>query len=329
MCLYPRLIDNRKYKVTKKNGGNVPKKKDPRVSMVPVGCGKCIECRKQRGRGWSLRLQEEVRNNKNGHFITLTFSTEGLKEIAEKIHKIGPMEGYILDNEIATVAIREFLEKWRHRYGKSLKHWFITELGQTKTEHIHIHGIIWTRQKASKEQVKKAIGEQWNKGMIWVGDYCTEQTVNYVIKYVTKTDPLHKEYTPKVLTSPGIGAGYMERKDSKRNKYNGDKTKEEYVTRQGYKIAMPTYWRNKIYSEEEREQLWINRLEKKERYVMGTRIDISQGDKEYWATVEYARAKNARLGYGNDEKDWDRINYENQRRKLIQEKRIGKEANKE
>ena len=67
---------------------------------------------------------------------------------------------------------------------------------------------------------------------------------------------------------------------------------------------------------------WLNRLDKEERYVLGTRIDVSKDDKIYWATVEYARQKNKRLGYGDDEKDWDRIRYENERRKLIYEKRL-------
>ena len=46
MCSYPRLIKNRKYIANKKNGGNIPPVSDLRVLMVPVGCGKCIECKK-------------------------------------------------------------------------------------------------------------------------------------------------------------------------------------------------------------------------------------------------------------------------------------------
>ena len=39
MCLYPKLIKNRKYIANKKNGGNIPPVSDSRVLMVPVGCG--------------------------------------------------------------------------------------------------------------------------------------------------------------------------------------------------------------------------------------------------------------------------------------------------
>ena len=50
MCLYPKLIRNPKYKSTKKNGGVVPPLVDKRVGLIPVGCGKCMECRKKKAR---------------------------------------------------------------------------------------------------------------------------------------------------------------------------------------------------------------------------------------------------------------------------------------
>ena len=47
MCLYPKLIDNPKYKSTKKNGGEIPPILDERVRKVPIGCKKCIECKRK------------------------------------------------------------------------------------------------------------------------------------------------------------------------------------------------------------------------------------------------------------------------------------------
>ena len=35
------------------------------------------------------------------------------------------------------------LERIRKKTGKSIKHWFITELGHEKTERLHLHGIVW------------------------------------------------------------------------------------------------------------------------------------------------------------------------------------------
>ena len=153
MCLYPTLRKNRKYVANKKNKGVIPPlplwngKPDMRVLYVPTGCEKCIECMKQKARGWQVRLLEEIRHDKKGHFITLTFSDEGYKELYDIAKE--NFDGYELDNEIATIATRRFLERWRKEFKKSVKHWFITELGQKNLEHIHIHGIIWTKESVS------------------------------------------------------------------------------------------------------------------------------------------------------------------------------------
>ena len=35
----------------------------------------------------------------------------------------------------------------------------------------------------------------------------------------------------------------------------------------GHKIAIPMYWRNKLYTDEEKEKLWIHKLDQETRYV--------------------------------------------------------------
>ena len=149
MCLYPTFGQNPKYKANKKNGGNIPAVSDIRVTKVPIGCGKCIECRKQEARKWQIRLLEDIRHNPNGQFVTFTFSNKSIAELTKIIHEKSDTKitGYNLDNEIATVAMRRFLERWRKKYKVSLRHWFITELGHTGTENIHLHGIIWSNTK--------------------------------------------------------------------------------------------------------------------------------------------------------------------------------------
>lgn len=315
MCLYPRLIRNKKYTMNAKNGGVVPAILDKRVLTVPVGCSKCIECMKQKSREWQVRLMEDVRHNKNGKFVTLTYSNESIKKISKEIKGL---KGYDLDNEIAKKSVRWFLERWRKKYKKSIRHWLVTELGHNGTENIHIHGIMWTDQ--SLDEIEKI----WQYGYIWKGkeNYVSEKTVNYLVKYVNKIDKVHTEYKPKILTSAGIGGGYIDRGESRNNQYKGKDTNETYKTRTGHKIAMPTYWRNKIYSEDEREALWLHKLDKQERWICGEKISIKDGDDEYYSTLEYYRRKNKRLGYGNDSVNWDKKNYENERRKIKHWKRI-------
>lgn len=324
MCLYPKLIKNPKYKVNKKNGGNVPPVYDNRVLYVPIGCQKCIECRKQKARNWQVRLSEEIKKDKSGKFIAITFDSESLKKLSEELTDA---EGYTLDNAIATLAMRRFLERWRKKYKISVKHWFITELGQTNTERIHMHGILFTNIS------NEIISEIWKYGIISVGKrkyyngkqlddnptgYVNGATINYIIKYVLKGDKVHQEYEAKILTSAGIGSKYMETENAKTNTYKGDKTNETYKTKQGTQLALPKYYRNKIYNDDEREALWIHKLDKGERYVLGQKIIIKndEDEKQYFKMLELAREKNNRLGYGDDSINWERKRYENQLRRL-------------
>ncbi len=325
MCLYPRLIENRKYKANKKNGGVIPPVLDKRTLMVPTGCGKCMECKNQKSRQWQVRLHEEIRHDKTGKFVTLTFSDEEYKKLSEEITGV---TDYNLDNEIATLATRRFLERWRKKYKTSVKHWLVTELGHKGTENIHIHGVIWTKE--SKETIEKI----WKYGWTYIADetnggYVNEKTINYIVKYINKIDQDHPNYNNKILTSAGIGKKYLERTDIKLNKYNGTKTNETYQTRQGLKLNMPIYYRNHIYTEEEKEKLWLQKLDKEERWICGEKIDMKQGEEIYQKGLEYYRKKNIRLGYGSNEIDYEKKRYEINRRKLQHWTRLKKAELKE
>ncbi len=113
-------------------------------------------------------------------------------------------------------------------------------------------------------------------------------------------------------------------RDWKNNKFKGSETDEAYRTRSGHKLAMPVYWRNKIYTEEQREELWLEKLDKEERWVMGEKISIKNGIDIYDNVVKHYRRLNKTLGYGTDEKDEERAEYERERRILMQKTRIAK-----
>lgn len=314
MCLYPKLIKNRKYVANKKNKGVIPAANDKRVLYVPVGCGKCMECRKQKSRQWQVRLQEDIRVNKNAKFVTYTFSEIELQKLDNEIKGL---KGYDRDNEICRLAVRRYTERWRKKYGKTLRHWLVTELGHQNTERVHMHGIVWTEER-------KDIKKIWKYGSVWIGDYVSAKTINYIVKYVNKVDEKHKEYNSKIYTSKGIGRNYMERRDVERNKYKPKETIETYKTRQGIEIALPIYYRNKIYKDEEKEALWLEKLDEGIRWVNGIKVDIKEGEEEYYKLLEQERKKNKRLGYGDDSRNWELKKYENERRNLKKLERLEK-----
>ena len=136
MCLYPKLIPNRRYLPTKKNGGIPPICPDEKLRYVTAACGDCYECRRQKQRQWVVRMSEESRQTPNAYFLTLTVDDKSYKQLKQKYNLKD-------DNDIATKAIRLCLERVRKQTGKSVKHWFITEMGHEKTERLHLHGIVW------------------------------------------------------------------------------------------------------------------------------------------------------------------------------------------
>lgn len=307
MCLYPILIKNRKYLPNKKNGYNPPIPTDPRVKAVAVGCGRCIECRKQKSREWQVRLNEEIKTDNTGKFVTLTFNEEELNKLIDEFGNDA--------KKIAIGAVRRFTKRAIKNTGKTIKHWLINELGHKNTERLHLHGLLFTKLK--NEEIEKI----WSYGNIFVGEYVNAKTINYIIKYVTKIDNDHKEFQSTILCSKGIGKNYLNTWSAKQNRYQGNQTKDNYRLPNGNKVNLPIYYRNKIYTEEQREKLWIELINKNIRYVRGEKINIATkaGQQEYWKALQYQQKKNIELGYGN--RDWIKKDYENSLKNIWNKKK--------
>lgn len=295
MCLYPKMIRNKKYTPNKKNNYNAPIPTDERLLYVPVKCGKCMECRKAKAREWQVRLCEELRNSQmHPIFITLTFTEEAITELTAKCGKNGA-------NDIVTEAVKLFRERWRKKYKKSIKHWLVNELGHNGTERVHLHGILWVENQEQADSIESI----WNYGYIFRGTYVNEKTINYIVKYINKLDIDHKGFEPIVLCSQGIGRGYQGR----HNVYRENQTNEMYTLPNGLKVPLPIYYRNKIYTEDEREQLWLKKLDEQKRYINGIEIDISKSMDNYERVLTKAQETNVQLGYGDNSKEWKKRDY--------------------
>lgn len=331
MCTYVTMGRNAKYQKNQKNGGTIPAILDERALHVPRPCGKCKQCREQKAREWQIRLMEDIKKHKNGKMIVLTLSNESYTELnnitptwkrhPRKKDEIIPIEGYTRDNEIMKLAVKRFRERWRKKFGKSPRHWFITELGHQGTENIHIHGIIWTDKKFSD------IRERWNYGYIYPRkdeerhNYVSNRTIAYNIKYVHKMDKQHKYYNSIVLTSPGIGANFINSMNRELNRYNGKDTVLTYTTTDGYKMQLPVYYKRKIYNDSVREAIWMHTLDQPYVYIDGIKID-RRNKKAQKNILKSAQDKSKELGYGSNKTDFKRKKYENERRKLIQQARM-------
>lgn len=320
MCLYPRLIRNKKYLPNKKNNGNPPTCTDERVKFVPVGCGRCIECKKQKAQMWKVRLNEEIRANANAHFVTLTFSEESLQELCNDL-KTEDVD------TISTIAIRRFNERWRKKYKTAPRHFLINELGHENTERLHFHGILWynatnvakMKQNLHSDAINVAILEQiWHYGKIWVGEYVNEKTINYIVKYVTKLDNDHKTFEQHIFASKGLGKSYLKRPNARDNVFRELKTREYYTLPNGARVNLPIYYRNHIYTEEQREQLWLQKLDEERQYILGVEHSLRTDDdcKKFEEILKNMQEFNKKLGYGEPLNNWDKTTYKVKKDKI-------------
>ena len=139
-----------------------------------------------------------------------------------------------------------------------------------------------------------------------------KKTINYITKYMLKVDVDHKNVRGKVLCSAGLGKGYTERIDAQNHKYKKGETNERYRTRTGIKLNLPIYYRNKLFTEEERELIFLDKIEKGIIYVMGQ--PVNREDEDYYIKLlEEGRKKEQKL-YGERRKDWEQVQYINRLR---------------
>ena len=212
----------------------------PKDEYITVPCGHCYECRKRKAREWRLRLLWEHRRHRNAIFVTLTVDDVHLADVEASPSK----------------AIRRYLDLLRKytNKGKYLKHWFITEHGDSKynTGRLHFHGIIWD---VSRDDVPfKELHKRWQNGFVWIG-WCNARTCNYVVKYILK----HKEsvWNPKdvkqqIICSNGIGENYVEKHvyyhtcDDYRNAFIC------YSPDYRHRYPMPCYYKRKIFTDDDK-----------------------------------------------------------------------------
>lgn len=269
---------------------------DRRKLYVSVGCGNCYECRKQKAQQWRVRLQEEIKVQKHAYFVTLTFSNESLIELANARNTLEC-------NATAGKGVRRFLERYRKKYGKSLRHWLITELGHEGTERIHLHGVIFSDNIITMQE----LNELWKYGRADTGIYCNERSINYIVKYVTKIDEKHKNYRPDIFSSAGIGKSFVTPRNKLMYQYTQGKSREDYRLNNGRQVALPMYYRNKFYTEEERNNLWTDRLDKGSLYVNGIEIknvNTAEGYAHYMRVLKAQQDWNRSIGYGDTSDKW-------------------------
>ena len=129
---------------------------------------------------------------------------------------------------------------------------------------------IWTDQEREALRIIKEEKQikYYNKTPIKV------ETIEQYREYVTKKDEDNPEFNGKIFTSKKIGASYINKNTLDRHKYQDRFTEETYRTESGIKVALPTYYKQKIWTDQEREALRIIKEEKQVKYYNKTPIKV-------------------------------------------------------
>ena len=100
----------------------------------------------------------------------------------------------------------------------------VTIGGGNETERVHIHGVIFT------DLNNDTILKSWKFGIADDGrstgrkGWVNEQTINYITKYVFKTDSKHIDFKGRIFASAGIGKAYIQNELNRyRHRYQGEK----------------------------------------------------------------------------------------------------------
>lgn len=226
--------------------------KNPRPSgygYLQVPCGKCFECRAARSAAWSFRLEKEDRNSSESHFVTLTYADNYL-----------PIEDGlpVLDK----ADLQKFFKRLRKRCSAKVKYYACGEYGGT-TWRPHYHAIIFNASV-------KAIEDSWQLGGLYFGDVAGA-SIRYVTNYLCKSVDRDLGSRPKefAVMSKGLGKCFIE---SPAVLAYYTKNVDAHVVREGgVKMAMPRYYKQKLFDDYQRECL------AKEHEL--------RNEKSYWAGV--------------------------------------------
>ena len=248
-CCVPRIVVNPRYKKIAPDThfrlyhhelGKHPKKD----YYITVGCGRCINCFKKYMSSWRFRLIQEFlpysrEQISRSYFVTLTIEPRFYSEKRVVLKKM----------------VRRFLERVRKKYGKSIRHFLVTERGEDFNR-LHFHGFFFDTHVPPND-----FYNLWYYGFVTVSpltrtDYTLSQRISYCTSYVTKGKKgklplvIPPEDWPLVLVSPGLGASYASSTASLVH-HQGSELFSMAFELNGTLRSLPRYLRQKVFSEVE------------------------------------------------------------------------------
>lgn len=229
-----------------------------RIDAVAVSCGKCYDCIRSKINQWAFRLKQENNDSQTAYFVTLTyhpayvpytkrgFKTLDKKDVSWFMKRLRKF--HTRKNLTATYEDYKFSQYGLKFKREPIKMYAVGEYGSLRSRP-HYHLIIFNATKAD-------ITEAWSKGAVDI-DQCNINTIYYTLKYMEKKKSNDfpksfdgiKEFS---LSSKGIGHSYIE----KNAIYHNRNYDNYYLTSEkGFKIPMPKYYSDRMFTPEDKERM--------------------------------------------------------------------------
>lgn len=211
-----------------------------------VPCGKCNFCLMQRQHDWSFRLRQELKTAETAVFLTLTYDDSQIK--------INPESGLsTLDKRDLQLFIKRLRKESSLISSSRLRYYNVGEYG-TKTSRPHYHSIMFNLPHILVQQVP----DIWGHGHCQVGDV-NPASIHYVTKYIiNRYDDYEGREKPFAMMSkrPGLGSNYV----NTHAKWHKDDLRN-FTQVNGVKSRLPRYFKEKIFTKPQREQLATEALQ--------------------------------------------------------------------
>ncbi|AXH73312.1 MAG: replication initiator protein [Microviridae sp.] len=244
---------------------------------IHVPCNHCNFCLQNRRNEWAYRLTYELKRSQSAKFLTITYNEEHVpkykdlpvldkshltllfKTIKQKQKRLLVIQGK--QQKLSQVKKNELYDKWK------IKYYAVGEYG-TQFERPHYHAIVYNLNPFILGKLN--IDALWNKGNIHYGD-ANEKTISYTAKYLidAQEEEWQKKFRPKpfAIMSKGLGENYIEAR-----KEWHTKDLKFYVNKQGDKVRMPRYYKDRIFNDEQKKEGGAQALAQAEQ-VQNERIE--------------------------------------------------------
>lgn len=226
--------------------------------LVQVPCGRCSLCIARRISGWSFRLMQQEKISNSAHFITLTYDTKTVP-----ITDRGYMSITKRDLQLYFKRLRKLQDKQSTgEGGGKISYFAVGEYG-SRTMRPHYHAIVFNASTYNLELAWSLDGKKI--GNIHFGEV-SGASIGYCMKYMHKAKriPMHKNDDRQSefgLMSKGLGKNYISDEMKKWHLANDERM---FVNLEdGRKISMCRYYKEKIYSDEQRKRCASKALEKR------------------------------------------------------------------